>query len=171
LAIDFSTETLRARVTNYFCYYLSLRFSSFFGCQIFRIFTFFQIRTCMAVSSLPTEIILNSTQATIGKVVLDWVPQPGDYLDFECQTYAVLERRHCYQYRAGHYRLGKISVYVQTANRPQERSLIGGKWVIGDASCVYNARSELLRCAVLPQGPCQECPLYQQLTNDFKEHL
>jgi Family of unknown function (DUF6464) len=121
----------------------------------------------MAVPSLPTEIILSVSQATIGKTVLDWTPQPGDYLDFECQTYAVLERRHCYQYRAGRYRLSKIAVYVQIADRPQERSLLEGKWVIGDVSCLYNARSELVRCAVLPHGPCANCQLYQ----DISEHL
>jgi hypothetical protein len=125
----------------------------------------------MAAPSLPTEIILSASQATIGKTVLDWTPQPGDYLDFEYQTYTVLERRHCYQYRAGRYRLGKIAVYVQAADRPQERSLIKGKWVIGDASCLYNARSELVRCAVLPIGPCANCQLYQPLPVDISEHL
>jgi Family of unknown function (DUF6464) len=119
----------------------------------------------MAAPFLPTEIILSTSHATLGKTVLDWTPQPGDYLDFAGQTYAVLERRHCYQYRSGRYRLGKISVYVQAADRPQERSLITGKWVIGDASCLYNARSELVRCAVLPSGPCHNCQFYQTLSN------
>jgi hypothetical protein len=121
----------------------------------------------MAAPYLPTEIILSTSHTTIGKTVLDWTPQPGDYLDFECQTYAVLERRHCYQYRAGRYRLGKIAVYVQAADRPQERSSIGGKWTIGDASCMYNARSELLRCAVLPSGPCNNCQLYRPISEQI----
>ncbi|MEN9766936.1 MAG: hypothetical protein RLZZ32_896, partial [Cyanobacteriota bacterium] len=32
-----------------------------------------------------------------------------------------------------------------------------GRWVIGDPSCRFNARSPLLRCAVLPAGPCERC--------------
>ncbi|MFO0104097.1 MAG: DUF6464 family protein, partial [Cyanobium sp.] len=30
-------------------------------------------------------------------------------------------------------------------------------WVIGDPLCRFNARSPLLRCAVLPAGPCERC--------------
>jgi len=33
-------------------------------------------------------------------------------------------------------------------------------WVIGDPSCRFNARSPLLRCAVLPDGPCERCSHY-----------
>jgi hypothetical protein len=29
--------------------------------------------------------------------------------------------------------------------------------VIGDADCRFNALSPLLRCAVLPEGPCDRC--------------
>jgi Family of unknown function (DUF6464) len=117
----------------------------------------------MEAHSLPTEVILSRSQMTIDKLILNWTPQPGDYLDLEHETYAVLERRHCYQYRAGRYRLAKISLYVQVADRPKERSLIEGRWVIGDASCSFNARSELIRCAVLPIGPCVGCKLYQEI--------
>ena len=111
---------------------------------------------------LPTEVILSQSQATIHKLTLDWTPHPGDYLDLDNITYAVLERRHCYQYRAGRYRLAKISLYVQVADRPRERSLIEGRWVIGNVSCIFNARSELIRCAVLPTGPCAGCKFYQE---------
>jgi hypothetical protein len=117
----------------------------------------------MEAYSLPTEVILSTSQATINKLVLDWTPQPGDYLDLDNATYAVLERRHCYQYKVGRYRLAKISLYVQVADRPKERSLIAGRWIIGDASCSFNARSELIRCAVLPTGPCADCQLYQKI--------
>jgi hypothetical protein len=115
----------------------------------------------MEAYSLPTEVILSHSQAKINKLTLDWTPQPGDYLDLDNTTYAVLERRHCYQYRAGRYQLAKISLYVQVADRPKERSLIEGRWIIGDASCSFNARSELIRCAVLPTGPCADCRFYQ----------
>jgi hypothetical protein len=33
---------------------------------------------------------------------------------------------------------------------------------IGDPSCLYNARSPQLRCAVNPAGPCEGCKHYQQ---------
>jgi Family of unknown function (DUF6464) len=33
--------------------------------------------------------------------------------------------------------------------------------LIGDLTCAYNARSELLRCAVNPAGPCDRCGHYR----------
>lgn len=36
-----------------------------------------------------------------------------------------------------------------------------GSGMIGDWSCVYNARSPLLRCAVNPAGPCSGCAHYK----------
>jgi hypothetical protein len=33
---------------------------------------------------------------------------------------------------------------------------------IGDPSCIYNARSPEIRCAVHPQGPCEGCPHYER---------
>lgn len=32
---------------------------------------------------------------------------------------------------------------------------------IGDTSCKFNARSPHLRCAINPQGPCEDCIHYQ----------
>jgi hypothetical protein len=34
---------------------------------------------------------------------------------------------------------------------------------MGDASCRFNARSELLRCAINPSGPCQDCRFYETI--------
>jgi hypothetical protein len=116
----------------------------------------------MEPSSLPTEILLVHPQQSLGSLYLDWAPQPGAYLDVEGQTYAVLERRHRYQLKAGRYRLHKVALYVQSAERPVERSRLEGRWVIGDATCRYNARSELLRCAVNPLGPCDRCRFFEQ---------
>lgn len=107
--------------------------------------------------SLLTEIILTQSRETLAKVRLDWTPQPGNYLDLEGNTYTVLERRHRYQLKYGRYKLEKIALYVQAAIRPEEQSLIDGQWTIGDATCIYNARSTLLRCAVHPIGPCEGC--------------
>ncbi|MEA5620385.1 DUF6464 family protein [Cronbergia sp. UHCC 0137] len=117
----------------------------------------------MKQDSLPTEVILTNSHQSLGRLQLDWMPQPGNYLDFEGKTYAVLERRHRYQLRSGRYQLHNIAIYVQSAKRPTEKSLVDGRWVIGDATCSYNARSELIRCAVNPEGPCDSCVSYQNL--------
>ena len=113
-------------------------------------------------TDLPTEVILNHPQQTIGKVQLDWNPQPGAYLDLEGKTYAVLERRHRYQYKSGKYRLQQVALYVQSVQRPSERSLVNGQWVAGDATCRFNARSAFVRCAVNPAGPCEGCRSYER---------
>ncbi|MDF0554752.1 DUF6464 family protein [Kamptonema sp. UHCC 0994] len=116
----------------------------------------------MEQETLPTEVILTHPRQSLGSVQLDWTPQPGNYLDLKGQTYAVLERHHRYQLRSGRYRLQKIDLYVQSAQRPTEKSFVEGHWVIGDASCRYSARSEIIRCAVNPEGPCDRCPFYEK---------
>jgi hypothetical protein len=113
--------------------------------------------------SLPTEVILTHPHRSLGNVQLDWAPQPGTYLDLKGQTYAVLERCHRYQLKAGRYRLHKVSLYVQSAERPTEKSLVDGRWVVGEASCRFSAKSELIRCAVNPRGPCDGCRYYERL--------
>jgi hypothetical protein len=109
---------------------------------------------------LPTEVILQTSLKSMGKFQLDGSPQPGAYLDLDGSTYVVLERRHRYQLHSGKYQLQTIALYVQERDRPTEQSLLEGRWVIGDVSCVYNARSELLRCSVNPLGPCAGCREY-----------
>lgn len=119
-----------------------------------------------AFDSLLTEVILTHPQRSLGKIHLDWMPQPGNYLAVQGQTYAVLERHHHYQYKIGGYALHKISLYVQSANPPSETSLIEGRQVLGDVNCRFNARSELLRCAVNPSGPCQGCRFFEMRRSD-----
>lgn len=108
-----------------------------------------------------TEIILTQPRSTLGYFHLDWNPQPGNYLDVEGQTYLILERRHRYMLKAGRYHLHRVALYVQTSTHLIERSLINGRWIIGDSTCLYNAQSEVIRCAVNPGGPCDRCPHYQ----------
>jgi Family of unknown function (DUF6464) len=115
----------------------------------------------MEQPELPTEIRLTDPPESLGQLYLDWTPQPGAFLEVEGQYYRVLERHHRYQLKTGQYQLHKISLYVQPTERPNERSLIDGIWIIGDGSCRYNARSELVRCAVNPPGPCQGCQFYE----------
>ncbi len=117
----------------------------------------------MEPDSLPTEVIVTQPRKFLGRVKLDWNPQPGNYLDFKGKTYTVLERRHRYQLRSGRYQLEKIALYVKSAERPVEQSLISGCWVVGDANCRFNARSELLRCAVNPHGPCADCGFFESV--------
>ncbi len=118
----------------------------------------------MEPDSLPTEVILTHPRQSLGKLQLDWIPQPGNYVDILGKTYAVLERHHRYQLKAGRYRLYNIAIYVQSAQQPSEKSLVDGRWVIGDATCNYNAHSEILRCAVSPDGPCKTCDFYETTT-------
>jgi hypothetical protein len=119
----------------------------------------------MELDLLPTEIILSNPRQSLGKIQLESRPQPGQHIDLNGETYRILERHHHYQYKAGGYRLDKMSLYVQSVQRPQEMTYWEGKWVIGDITCQYNARSELLRCAVNPEGPCEGCQYYEPIND------
>jgi len=113
-------------------------------------------------TDLPTELHLVHPRRSLGHVHLDWVPQPGCHVDHEGETYTVLERRHRYQFRGGRYQLQKIALYVQVSHPDAgDRHLVEGQWIIGDASCRWNAHSPLLRCAVNPNGPCENCREYR----------
>ncbi len=115
----------------------------------------------MEAESLLTEIILTDPHQTLGKIQLDWMPQPGNYLELQGRTYAVLERHHHYQYKVGGYCLNKISLYVQSTQPPSETSWFDGRWVLGDSNCHFNAHSEIIRCGVNPNGPCEGCRFYE----------
>ncbi len=117
----------------------------------------------MESNSLLTEIILSKSNQSLGKTKLDWMPQPGNYLELKGKTYTILERHHHYQYQIGGYYLHKVSLHVQESRSPEEKTLVEGKWIIGDASCQLNAHSEILRCAVNPNGPCQDCLDYKAI--------
>lgn len=116
----------------------------------------------MKLNSLPVEVILSDSRFLLAYLSIEWSPQPGAYVEVEGQTYIVLERRHRYQLNDGKYYLSKIALYVQKIDTPAESTLSeDGRWVIGDITCRYNAHSELLRCAVNPQGVCDRCIHYQ----------
>jgi hypothetical protein len=114
------------------------------------------------VASLLTEIILTDSLQSLGKIHLDWMPQPGNHLEFGGKTYTILERHHHYQYTIAGYCLQKISVHVQEFQQSLETSLVQGSWVLGYAECRFNAHSEIIRCAVNPQGPCRDCSYYER---------
>ena len=49
------------------------------------------------------------------------------------------------------------SYYLQTDRR---RTVT--KYFIGDNTCVNNARSPYIRCAINPEGPCDDCQHYEK---------
>jgi len=88
------------------------------------------------------------------------VPQPGRWLVVAERSFLVLQRHHRYQLRAGRYELSSIALQVKPQRQPADARFWQGRWVIGDPSCHFNARTPLLRCAVLPDGPCERCSHY-----------
>ena len=50
--------------------------------------------------------------------------------------------------------------YKRMTKDPEEQYIEGIGYVIGDLSCSYNARSPYIRCAVNPDGLCQDCRHY-----------
>jgi hypothetical protein len=91
------------------------------------------------------------------------VPQPGRWLDWGGRSYLVLQRRHRYRLRSGRYELAAVALQVKQQRRPSDARRWGGGWVIGDPRCRFNARSPLLRCAVLQEGPCDRCSHFAPL--------
>ncbi len=51
--------------------------------------------------------------------------------------------------------------YKRMSRDPEEQYVEGVGYVIGDLSCTYNARSPYIRCAVNPDGLCQDCRHYR----------
>lgn len=117
----------------------------------------------MEKKALPTDIVLSDTKTVLGHIKMDRSLYPGTFVDIDGQTYQILVRRHQYQLKLGRYYLHKAVVHVKETALPEERTLWNGTWVIGDISCTYNARSELVRCAINPAGPCDECIHYTAL--------
>ncbi len=88
---------------------------------------------------------------------LSEVPHPGRWLSLDQGSFLVLQRRHRYRLRNGRYELWSVALQVKAQRRPADARWWKGGWVIGDPSCRFNARTPLLRCAVLPEGPCEQC--------------
>lgn len=88
------------------------------------------------------------------------LPHPGRWFEVGSRSYLVLQRSHRYTLRDGRYQLSAIALDVKAQQRPADARPWRGGWVIGDPDCRFNALSPLLRCAVLPQGPCDRCADY-----------
>lgn len=91
---------------------------------------------------------------------LEAVPQPGRWLVCGGRSFLVLQRRHRYRLCGGRYELATVALQVKPQRQPLDARPWRQGWVIGDPGCRYNARSPLLRCAVLPEGPCDRCAHY-----------
>lgn len=106
------------------------------------------------------ELRSSETGHLIARVeVPEWqaIPQPGLWLDWGFGPCLVLLRRHRYSLKGGRYHLAAIALEVKQQVQPPECEWWRGQWVIGNPNCFFNARSPLLRCAVLPEGPCSSC--------------
>jgi hypothetical protein len=88
---------------------------------------------------------------------IEQVPHPGRWLQLGGRSFLVLQRRHRYRLRNGCYELASVALQVKVQRQPADARWWNGRWVIGDPACRFNARSPLLRCAVLPEGPCERC--------------
>jgi len=94
---------------------------------------------------------------TLAVPELGEIPQPGRWLSLAAGSFLVLQRRHRYRLRNGRYELRSVALQVRRQRQPEDARWWNGRWVIGDPHCRFNARSPLLRCAVLPEGPCERC--------------
>ncbi|NJK65910.1 MAG: hypothetical protein HC789_04870 [Microcoleus sp. CSU_2_2] len=66
-------------------------------------------------------------------------------------------------------RLAVANRSLRTQLQTADRTYIEGLgYPIGDITCEYNARSNYIRCAVNPEGPCQDCRYYKARTIDVR---
>lgn len=112
------------------------------------------------MTELPVE--LHAPDRVLGKMILEGNPQPGHCIEVDGSLYRIVERRHRYQFKKGKYHLHKAILCLQLLES-KDLHFWQGKWVIGNPECKYNARSELLRCAVNPGGDCGSCPYFEGL--------
>ena len=103
------------------------------------------------------ELRQSGSERLLDRIELDDSPQPGRWFVHDARSYLVLQRRHRYALRSGRYQLASVVLLVKQQQQPADAQRYRHGWVIGDPSCRFNALSPLLRCAVLPDGPCQQC--------------
>ena len=108
------------------------------------------------------ELRQADSEVLLHRMELDDPPQPGRWISFDQISYLVLQRRHRYRLLNGRYEIGSIALMVKPQKQPRDALFWRHGWVIGDPECRFNALSPLLRCAVWPDGPCDQC-LHREL--------
>lgn len=103
------------------------------------------------------ELRQTGSERLLDRIDLEETPHPGRWLVHGSASYLVLQRRHRYSLRSGRYQLTSVVLLVKQQRQPSDAIRFRHGWVIGDPSCRFNALSPLLRCAVLPDGPCEQC--------------
>ena len=103
------------------------------------------------------ELRQSVTQVVIDRLDLNDPPMPGEWFIHDQHSYFILQRRHRYKLLFGRYELSSIVLLVKSQRQPADAQFVGHGWVIGDSNCRFNALSPLLRCAVMPDGPCDRC--------------
>ena len=103
------------------------------------------------------ELRQSVTDVLLDRFELGDPPTPGQWFFHQETSYLVMQRRHRYKLHSGCYQLSSIVLVVKSHKQPVDARFVGHGWVIGDADCRFNALSPLLRCAVLPDGPCDRC--------------
>ncbi len=103
------------------------------------------------------ELRQSVTQILLDRFELNEPPMPGQWFLHQQISYLVMQRRHRYKLHSGRYELSSIVLLVKAQKQPADAQFVGHGWVIGDPDCRFNALSPLLRCAVLPDGPCDRC--------------
>ncbi len=114
------------------------------------------------MEDIAVEIHVTRPDRFLAKLLLVGNPQPGQCIEVNGSLYRILERRHRYHLQKGKYRLHKAILSVQLLEENDLR-LWQGRWVIGNPECKYNARSEIIRCAVNPEGSCNGCPYFEPI--------
>ena len=103
------------------------------------------------------ELRQSGSERLLDRINLEDTPHPGRWLELGSASYLVLQRRHRYSLRSGRYQLASVVLLVKQQRQPADANRYRHGWVIGDPTCRFNALSPLLRCAVLPDGPCEQC--------------
>jgi Family of unknown function (DUF6464) len=70
------------------------------------------------------------------------------------------ERRERRRYVSAADAANHRRAYKRINRDPEEQYIEGVGYIIGDITCIYNARSPYIRCAVNPGGLCQDCRYY-----------
>jgi hypothetical protein len=92
----------------------------------------------------------------IAVIIITLLLLAGSWLSY-CQRLRLRNRRLTTNDSSANRRF-----YKRIPRDPEEQYIEGVGYVIGDLTCTYNARSPYIRCAVNPDGLCQDCRHYHR---------